>query len=478
MKFCVNTSRIDTCRLSRKNMLIIISDLHLGDGTCGKSISHSAFRLFASRLEELAYSASWRSDGFYRPLKDINILLLGDVLDPLHSTHWLETAQGKPGYVRPWTDQTEPAYAGMLQKITRDILRNNRHAIDILFNITKGHSILIPPAIAGGQPDPTSDEKVEVNVNLHYMVGNHDWFYHIKGPAFDQIRQEIIEAFGLSNENTCFPHEIDEYPPLKELLSSYKVYARHGDIHDSFNYIHKHGRNYASLGDIFAIEVTNRFFVEIEKQMGDELPRKMIENIKELTNVRPLSASWLWVSSQSQAYNLSEEKQDKLKKIWDQLGQEFMALEAVRRRNRKFRIDYYDALFWAFKLSRWASLERINRLTGWLRRLTSGNGMSMAKRALQEDVFIDESASYIVYGHTHHHEIMPLDIIASDDDTECHHNNQLYINSGTWHTYYDLALYSPTSKRFISYQTISYLIFYRDDQNRGQRFETWQGTYS
>ena len=31
-------------------MLIIVSDIHLGDGTCGKSISASAFHLFADRL--------------------------------------------------------------------------------------------------------------------------------------------------------------------------------------------------------------------------------------------------------------------------------------------------------------------------------------------------------------------------------------------------------------------------------------------
>jgi len=458
-------------------MLVIISDLHLGDGTCGKSISQSAFRLFASRLEELAYSASWRDDGIYQPLKEINILLLGDILDPLHSTRWLEVPHGGQGYVRPWTDHNDPAFAEMLGKITRDILRNNRHAIDVLFDITQGHSIFIPPAIAGGQPDPTSEKKIEVNVNMFYMIGNHDWLYHINGEAFDEIRQEIIDAFVLSNENTCFPHELEEHPALKRLLSKYKVYARHGDIYDPFNYIKKHGRDYASLGDIFAIEVTNRYFLELEKQMNKELPREVLENIKELTNVRPLSASWLWVSSQAQAYNLSKEKQDKLKQIWDQIGQYFLALEAVQKRNTKFRIDYYDALFWAFKLSKWVSFEQINRLTGWMRHRVSENGVGMARYALEEKGFIDKSASYIVYGHTHHHEIMPLDIIANEDGDSTH-KNQLYINSGTWHTYYDLALYKPIMKRFVPYQTISYLVFYRDNQSRGQRFETWQGTYS
>ena len=44
-------------------MLIIISDIHLMDGTCGKSIQPSAFSLFSDRLQELAMNASWRVDG-------------------------------------------------------------------------------------------------------------------------------------------------------------------------------------------------------------------------------------------------------------------------------------------------------------------------------------------------------------------------------------------------------------------------------
>ena len=47
-------------------------------------------RLFSDRLKELAMNASWRVDGKYRPIKEIDILLMGDILDPLHSILWLE----------------------------------------------------------------------------------------------------------------------------------------------------------------------------------------------------------------------------------------------------------------------------------------------------------------------------------------------------------------------------------------------------
>ena len=41
-------------------MLVIISDLHLTDGTSGETINAGAFRVFRERLSDLAYDASWR----------------------------------------------------------------------------------------------------------------------------------------------------------------------------------------------------------------------------------------------------------------------------------------------------------------------------------------------------------------------------------------------------------------------------------
>ena len=64
-------------------MLVIISDLHLGDGTTASSIAPGAFRLFSNRLRETAYYASFRRDGMYRPIDRLDLVLMGDVLDPL-----------------------------------------------------------------------------------------------------------------------------------------------------------------------------------------------------------------------------------------------------------------------------------------------------------------------------------------------------------------------------------------------------------
>ena len=56
--------------------------------------------------------------------------------------------------------------------------------------------------------------------------------------------------------------------------------------------------------------------------------------------------------------------------------------------------------------------------------------------------------------------------------------SQLYMNSGTWHTYYDLAVHQPREQKFVPYQVLSYLTFYQGDERGGRRFETWSGSFS
>ena len=54
-------------------MFVIISDLHLTDGTSGETIREGAFRAFRERLRDLAYDASWRANGKgkYQPIDEL-----------------------------------------------------------------------------------------------------------------------------------------------------------------------------------------------------------------------------------------------------------------------------------------------------------------------------------------------------------------------------------------------------------------------
>src|SRR5688500_16047297 len=238
-------------------MLVIISDLHLGDGTTANSIAPSAFRLFSNRLRETAYFASVRGNGMYRPIDSLDLLLMGDILDPLHSTLWLDSVPGALTYTRPWTDIRSPYFAPKLDETTRAIIQENQESLETLQRIANGQTVLLPPANSRGQPDFDSKERISLNVRIHYMVGNHDWYYHLEGSAFDEIRRKIIDSMGLSNSHARFPYELEESPLLQEVMGTYKVFARHGDYYDKFNFSREKGRDHATLGDVFTMDVCN-----------------------------------------------------------------------------------------------------------------------------------------------------------------------------------------------------------------------------
>ena len=450
-------------------MLIVISDLHLGDGTCGHSISTDAFFVFSERLDEMAMRASWRTDGSYRPIGEINILLLGDILDPLHSTLWLDTKEDDENYTRPWTDRKHPLYLKKLKKITQAILKNNEESLRVFREL----KIEIPRALTSQRNWEENKDLVNVEIHIHYMIGNHDWFYGIPETPFNEVRAEIIDALGLSQPPSAFPHKPEDSPILAEKLAQYDVYAIHGDIYDNFNYNKKKGRIASALGDVFTVEMLNRFPLEVAAQIP-ELPQEIVDNLREISHVRPALATWLWVSSQIKHNKLRSDLQNKIKKIWEKTGDDFLKLKVVREADKKFSFDNVDKLEIALEISKKMPVKTMNDLALWIQEKIWGGEISYAKKALNEPAFTQNRASYILYGHTHHHEVVPLDT----EERRTVHDDKFYFNTGTWYTYFDLAIHKPHEQKFVPYQVTSLVVFYKDDQRKGHRFETVSGTFS
>jgi hypothetical protein len=283
---------------------------------------------------------------------------------------------------------------------------------------------------------------------------------------------------GLSNKIGPFPHQASESRVIDDLLRKYHVYAQHGDLYDSFNFNKEskqaEKRDSAALGDAFAVEIINRFPVEVERRMKNELPSELISSLRELVNVRPVLATPLWISSQLRQSHVPEELQNKLKGIWDEISSQFLALPFVRAADQKMKFDFVDGLQAILKLTDSVSFKTLDSLVVWLRKRFWEDEITFAKYALREEAFLNQEAQFIVYGHTHKHEVVPLDSIpASPAPT-----NQMYLNSGTWHTYFDLAIHKPEEQKFIPYQVLTYLTFYQGNERDGRRFETWSGTFS
>lgn len=487
-------------------MLVIISDLHLGDGTTAESIPASAFYLFAKRLRQDAHFASIHY-GKYRPIEELDIILLGDIIDPLHSTKWLFppkgqeeyiniggqdhiriTKPGEEGYIRPWSDPSHPLFATKLLEVTRSVIDYNKEALEVMRKLASGEFIEFDSMKKDGNRKVRGKkvDKIPLKVRFHYMVGNHDWYYHLKGEAFDQIRQEIIDAMGLSNPPSPFPFDLrklkDDLPweadvndDIMRLFHKYKVFGRHGDCYDTFNFDAERGRDHATLGDAFTMEVCNRYPEELRRR--PDLDIKIVNKLRHITNVRPALATPLWISGQISRLateNIIKGFSDKdLKRIWDDLCDQFIDLDFVRAKDQAFKFDMVDKMQAAIKISKVISLETLDNLVYRLqhKRLFDTGGHSFAEHALQEPSFLDNSARYIIYGHTHHHQTIPLDY----DEIG---GNQIYFNSGTWHTYYDLARKDPTEKKFVPYKALTYITFYSENEHDDRKFETWSGAYA
>ncbi|MFK7906478.1 MAG: hypothetical protein AB8B69_15210 [Chitinophagales bacterium] len=480
-------------------MLVIISDLHFTDGSSGQTIGAGAFKIFKDRINEIAYRASKQKGDTYQPIERIDILLLGDILDIIRSDVWLKNPNG----VRPWSDLQDNATIDVIEEITQKTLDFNQEALSLFKELQKepqvglrgfeekGQKIRLPVPMVKNTPamrSPAASMPAsfleaqqsgemlwkDVKVKIHYMVGNHDWFFHLKGERYNQIRQSIIDAMGLSNRaDQPFPHEPEESPELLKILQEHKVFARHGDIYDNFNY--EGNRDKASLGDAVVIELVNRFPKLVHEQLADEMPQEFIEGLKELDNVRPIFYIPIWISGLLERTVPNEDTCKKVQKLWNAMVDDFMKLEFIKERDTWSPIDRVDKLQIALKISR-LPFDFLNSLVLKFQQYLpeDPSSTSFSKHALKEGKVDcgDGLYNYVVYGHTHHFEMVPLKVCDTPEGAV----TKLYINSGTFRSVHDLVALDDREKQFFSHKVMTYLIFYKEQERKGRGFEIWNGS--
>jgi UDP-2,3-diacylglucosamine pyrophosphatase LpxH len=441
-------------------MLVIISDLHLTDGSSGETIKAGAFRVFRERLRDLAYDASWRSEDRYEPISSLDVLLLGDICDLIRSARWCSA----PAVVRPWGDVNDPRFAQIVSAITADILNANAESLAVLRGLGDGRAISIPPAGPDGKPahvsrDPAAPERLPVRVNVHYVIGNHDWFYCLPGPAFDAVRQSVVDAFRLCHSpSQPFPHGPADADAVRETLNAHAVIARHGDVFDPLNF--EGQRNRSSLGDAIVIELLNRFPDEVVKQMGNDLPPACLRGLRELDNVRPLLDAPGWLTDLL-ARLCTSHQADRVKTIWNGIVDDFLALPFVRRHNTA----QYLGLKFGLKLTAGTSLAALTGVSGLLQRLQLWRQDDYSSKALED---LQGNARFVVYGHTHGPDV--VGVRAAQPAAP----SRLYINSGTWRAVHTRV--RDGSGEFTAYHVMTYAAFFKDGERKGRAYETWTGT--
>jgi UDP-2,3-diacylglucosamine pyrophosphatase LpxH len=395
---------------------------------------------------------------------------MGDIFDAIRSTKWLN------GDVRPWSSPRRQPFIDKLSEITTSIAQNNSSSLEVLRGFSGDRPVTIPPATRSGRPRQVSHNqdaksRQPVPVNIHYMIGNHDWFYHLPDVSHNPIRQIIADAMGLATPpDQPFPHEPAESDALQALLEPYQLFARHGDIFDPFNF--EGDRDAATLGDAVVVELLNRFPTEVTNQMGNDLPTACLDGLKEIDNVRPVLLVPVWINSLLNRTVPEKAKRDKVKDIWDDLADDFLNHPFVRARDKAHDFfDTVDKLEWALKFSKGLSLQTMSQVVTWVKQKITSGVFTTYDNAFEEEAFQKKKARFIIHGHTHHREIVPLDsaIIGG------RRLDQMYFNSGTWRRIHEMARYRPTDQEFMGFHEMTYFAFFKDDERGGRPFEVWTG---
>jgi UDP-2,3-diacylglucosamine pyrophosphatase LpxH len=411
-------------------MLVFLSDLHLTDGSSGQTIKPAAFKLFLDNLGKLATSVT--------PLNEIRLVLLGDVFDVIRSCKWLG------GKVRPWDDRS-PVQEQMVLSIVEGILGNNAQTLAHLRNIE---------AIA---------RDCCVPFQIDYVIGNHDWLIN----RYPSAQAKVVQALGLAQKQ---PFASEFFEP------QYKVIARHGDIYDPFNYTGD--RDASSLGDAIVIELLDRYPDEVGRELdslvqGQQITiderKRIVERLKELDNLRPATEAPSWVLSV-----LGDTPNPDARKViettWRRCVDQFFKVPYVHDQDKPFWPDKVDLLQATFQLSSHLSKTVLERVTEWKSRFAFADPDKHYLYAAGEEPRIRSGeASYVLYGHTHNHVMVPIEHVRFSNGNI---QDKVYFNTGTWRMTWNKA---SANRDFVGWHVLTYITIFHEKENGFYNFEVWNG---
>jgi UDP-2,3-diacylglucosamine pyrophosphatase LpxH len=428
-------------------MLVFISDVHLTDGTSGTTIVPRAFDKLCRSLEDII-NGSARSG---QPIiNHVELVLLGDIFDVIRSSLWLRDQNAGSEPVRPWSDANLSDEDGWnLQSYTEEIVKAIVNRPDNIESMSylKGFK--------------ERCEKREVKVDFSYIIGNHDWLIN----RFASTRQTIANFVGLTGADSFATNRFPEYSVFDE----YGVLARHGDYYDNFNY--EGNRDASSLGDAIVIDLLNRFAVEVQQDPAFTAETEVISRLKEIDNVRPLLGVPAWVQGICNEYPGVEEG---LHKTWNRLVDNFFNIPFVKGHGH-FGPDSLDLLKTAMRLSSSLSFSRLKDIVGnKLVRHFYGPSDGFKRFAYNEAALKSNNVKYVIYGHTHHAEQVPLDVVPIPKQGVA---EKIYFNTGTWRKVFEQTCFDEDKCEFVGWHVGTFVLFYlKTEREESRCYETWSGS--
>ncbi len=413
-------------------MLVFISDIHLTDGTSGETINAGAFKKFTQYLEDLILTAK---------AKNVKVVLLGDIFDVIRSEHWLQS-----NMIRPWSkphekDGKDHSLKDYTEKIVDKICKNKKNIASMAHLKTFKNSM--------------NDKDIEVS--YVYITGNHDWLIN----RYSSTRMQVAKFLGMDDHKQ---YEEKRFP-LEGFWSDYNVFARHGDIYDPFNY--DGDRDASSLGDAIVIDLINKFPDAVKNDIGAATDPVLIKRLREVDNVRPLLDIPVWIEGVCRMAD--PEIAMRVKKVWDDLVDDFLSIKFVKSHDKFLWPDIVDALEAGLKISKYFSFADVASVPTKMLQYFKRSEYNV--KAYHENQMRRNNAEFVLYGHTHDYKVEPLDLLLKDDKVL----NKTYMNTGTWRRTHKKTTFDVKNMEFSSWDVMTFIAFYLKEEREDRKFEIWNG---
>lgn len=382
-------------------MIILLSDLHLTD--CAPRSTADVARLI-NQLFELTLEAQKKR------VEKLTVVLLGDIFEVLKSMQWLVND------IRPWEPSTD-VHVGVVAGILDSILASNQAFFDGLTQLTKEYGF----------------------VSLAYVPGNHDRPLNTEmGRAARVKLQETLPLSYIGGE------VFDEI----FIDDGHSVIAKHGHEWDPTN---RYLSGYSALGDAIVIELLVGLPGLVSHKMGVDTNDPMLTFLHEIDNVQPQTprAMALWIIRA--VFHLRGRHPDIGKIIQEALEEIIQRLRLLRAKIKfeAFATAKWWIAFLTFLLD--TVVKELGPLPSALTIPAGGHETSAARDFALRDLQAAEMAGgtyrYIVSGHTHLPELVPLDLVRDREPA------RLYLNTGTWRRVHRIVGGSHRKETVASFET-------------------------
>lgn len=493
-------------------MLVVISDLHLTDGTATReNVPPMAVAMWMDEILSLAEK---------NRATELILLYLGDTFDLLRTEHWFYPATHQslgPGpssesfklQDRPWGSAgiNDARPAGMPSTACIERAREIAQRIAVVCGdqlaLLSGTLTNLSPTFTSAHSDLVNRigsalarfQSKGIGIHRILVLGNHDRLL-----AHDAALAGIVlSALGASLSSPPFgPHaHAFQYPP-------YAVKGNHGQEWDKFNFeayqekqdidaIPPESYRLVPIGDPITTELVGRLpyatYLALDGRLDDRIRMEVYRHLQQIEDVRPLTGTLQWVLAQGQYFRQYATNEREV--ILDVLGQttkrvmaDFMEIPFVHQ-----WLDRHDR--WNLGLDEADKLRDINRalkilnfkhvqtvlnlyetVSSWF-----GPGSDSCEKGAASDMRLTDSRKnaairYCIYGHTHSFRHRPLtcDQVGGE---------RVYFNSGTWRTRIGRT---RDELGFVSYKEMTWLAFYNENEDpveggkpKGTSYETWTG---